>query len=182
MLLAIAEAMARGPRPQRSVLFLFFTGEERGLLGSDYVAAHPAIAPERIAAAINLDAGAPPGRNVTWLVAGGDRSTLGALATGVAHRAGWTATAVGVSPNSDYYPLLRIGVPAVFIIPGPEPFQNLSADSSQALRRRWDAYHDPADEWSADFPFSGPSRYAEFAYRLGMAAAGGPRQHLLAAP
>jgi len=182
MLLAVAEAMARGPQPDRSVLFIFFTGEERGLLGSDYFAAHSLVPPERIAAAINLDAGAPPGRNVTWMVAGGDRSTLGALAADVAARAGWKATSVGVSPNSDYYPLLRIGVPAVFLIPGPEPFEGLSADSSQALRRHWGAYHDPADEWTPDFPFAGPARYADFAYRVGMAAATGPRQRVLATP
>ncbi len=163
MLLAVARAMAAGPRPDRSVLFMFFTGEERGLLGSDYFAAHPLIAPARIAAAINLDAGAPPGRNVTWMVAGGDRSTLGALAVDVAQRAGWRATSVGVSPNSDYFPLLRIGVPAVFLVPGAEPFEGLSADSSQALRRHWGAYHDPADEWDAHFPFAGPARYAEYA-------------------
>ena len=182
MLLAIAEAMARGPQTDRSVLFLFLTGEERGLLGSDYFAARPLVPPESTAAAINLDAGAPPGRNVTWMVAGGDRSTLGALAADVAARAGWKATSVGVSPNSDYYPLLRIGVPAVFLIPGSEPFEGLSADSSQALRRRWGAYHDPADEWTPDFPFAGPARYAEFAYRVGMAATTGPRQRLPVTP
>ena len=182
MLLAVARAMAAGPRPDRSVLFLFFTGEERGLLGSDYFAAHPLVAPDRIAAAINLDAGAPPGRNASWMVAGGDRSTLGALAVEVAQRAGWKATSVGVSPNSDYFPLLRIGVPAVFLIPGSEAFEGLSADSSQSLRRHWGAYHDPADEWDVKFPFAGPARYAEYAYLLGMAAAAAPRQRMLTAP
>ncbi len=182
MLLTIAEAMARGPRPDRSVLFLFLTGEERGLLGSDFFAAHPLVPPDSIAAAINLDAGAPPGRNVAWMVAGGDRSTLGALAADVAARAGWKATSVGTSPNSDYYPLLRIGVPAVFLIPGGDAFEGLSADSSQVLRRRWGAYHDPADEWTPDFPFAGPARYADYAYRVGLAAASGPKQRLVGAP
>jgi len=182
MLLTIAEAMARAPRLDRSVLFLFFTGEERGLLGSDYFAAHPLVPPESIAAAINLDAGAPPGRPTTWMVAGGDNSTLGALAARVAAAAHWKATSVGTSPNSDYFPLLRIGVPAVFLIPAGEAFEGLSADSSQVLRRRWGAYHDPADEWTADFPFAGPARYAEFAYLVGVAAASGQRQQMLRTP
>ncbi len=182
MLLTIAEAMVRGPRPARSVMFLFLTGEERGLLGSDYFAAHPLVPPERMVAAINLDAGAPPAPNVTWLVAGGDRSTLGALAADVAQRAGWKATSVGTSPNSDYFPLLRIGVPAVFLIPGPEPFEGMSAEASQALRRRWDHYHQASDEWSVDFPFAGLVRYADYAYRLGMAAAAAPRQRVIASP
>jgi Zn-dependent M28 family amino/carboxypeptidase len=184
MLLAVAEAMARGPRPARSVLFLFLTGEERGLLGSDYFAAHPFVRPERIAAAINLDAGAPPGPNVNWYVAGGNRSTLGTLAAEVAARAGWKATSVEATPNSDYYPLLRIGVPAVFLIPGPGPYEGFSADASDALARRWGEGrgHQPADEWAPGFPFGGLVRYADYAYRLGMAAATGPRQHVLATP
>jgi hypothetical protein len=182
MLLAIARAMASGPRPERSVLFLFLTGEERGLLGSDYFAAQPLVPPERIAAAINLDAGAPPAPNAFWHVAGGDRSTLGRLAATVAAAAGWKTADVPPSPNTDYYPLLRIGVPAVFLVPGPEPFEGLSAEASQALRTRWDHYHQPADEWAQDFPFAGLVRYADFAYRLGIAAAAGPAQRMLASP
>jgi hypothetical protein len=183
MLLAVAEAMAHGPRPARSVLFLFMTGEERGLLGSDYFAAHPLVPPESIAAAINLDAGAPPAPNTSWVLAGGNRSTLGEFAAEVARRSGWTATSVAPSPNSDYFPLLRIGVPAVFLIPGPDPFEGLAAEASQALSRRWGGHgHQPADEWAPDFQFSGLVRYADYAYRLGMAAATGPRQRMLTTP
>jgi Peptidase family M28 len=179
MLLAIAKAMAAGPRPARSVLFLWLTGEERGLLGSDYFAAHPLISADSMVAEINLDAGAPPAPPVSWEIAGGDRSTLGALAVQVARRAGWTATVGPATPNSDYFPLLRIGVPAVFLVPGPAPFQGLTADSSKALSRAWEHYHQPSDEWRADFPFSGLVRYADFAYRVGMTAAAAPRPVLV---
>ncbi len=180
MLLAIAKAMVEGPRPPRSVLFLWPTGEERGLLGSDYFAAHPLVSPDRMVAEINLDAGAPPAPPVSWQIAGGDRSTLGQLAVRVAHDAGWEAKVASASPNSDYYPLLRIGVPAVFLVP-VAPYEGLSAEASQALGSRWDHYHQAADEWKADFPFSGLVRYAEFGYRVGMAAAAAPRSSLLPA-
>lgn len=175
MLLAVAKAMAAGPPPARSVLFLWTTGEERGLLGSDYFAAHPLVPPSRIVAEINLDAGAPPAPPVSWIVAGGDRSTLGDLALTVARRAGWSAKLAPAAPNSDYFPFLRINVPAIFLVPGPAPFEGLTADSSQALRRRWDHYHQAADEYQPEFPFAGLVRYAEFAYRVGIAAASGPR-------
>ena len=174
MLLAIAEAMTAGPRPARSVLFLWPTGEERGLLGSDYFVARPPIAPDRIVAEINLDAGAPPAPPNRWQIAGGDRTPLGLLAVSVARRAGWEAKVAPASPNSDYYPLLRTGVPAVFLVPDG-PFEGVSADSMRALGRRWDHYHQAADEWKADFPFAGLVRYAEFGYLVGMAAAAGPR-------
>jgi hypothetical protein len=180
MLLAIAKAMVDGPRPARSVLFLWPTGEERGLLGSDYFAAHPLVSPDRIVAGINLDAGAPPAPPVSWQIAGGDRSTLGQLAIKVAHDAGWEAKPAAASPNSDYFPLLRIGVPAVFLIPAA-PYEGLSAEASRALGARWDHYHQAADEWKPDFPFSGLVRYADFGYRLGMAAAVAPRSSMLPA-
>lgn len=175
MLLAIAKAMQEGPRPARSVLFLFLTGEERGLLGSDYYAAHPLVPAARTVAGINLDAGAPPAPNTSWRIAGGDSSTFGAVAIAVARRAGWEAQSTSASPNSDYFPLLRVGIPAIFVVPGPAPFEGMTAEASDALRRRWDHYHQAGDNWFPDYPYSGLVRYAEYAYRLGMEAASGPR-------
>jgi hypothetical protein len=174
MLLAIAQALASELLP-RSVLFVWFTGEERGLLGSDFFAAHPTLSPTRLVGAINLDAGAPPAPSVEWRVAGGDRSSLGPLAVEVARRSGWQAQVSGATPNSDYFPFLRIGVPAVFLVPGPGAYEGITLDSSNALRRRWDHYHQAADQWAADFPFSGLARYADYALRIGLELLTGPR-------
>ena len=87
----------------------------------------------------------------------------------VAATRGWTATTSAATPNSDYFPFAREGVAAVFIIPGSAPYEGLSADSSAALRRRWDRYHRPSDEWYVDFPYAGVQRYAEFAFMLARA-------------
>jgi aminopeptidase N len=54
VVLSAARAIAGGPRPARSVLFIAFTGEESGLLGSTHFVAHPTIA-GRMTAMINLD-------------------------------------------------------------------------------------------------------------------------------
>ena len=171
MLLAIANAMRSDParQPRHSVLFLFFTGEERGLLGSDWWVAHPAWPVERMRAVINLDAGAPPGRVWSWRLAGGTDSWLGALGQDVASDHGWTAILSAPRANSDYFPFHRVGVPAVFPIPTPAPYEGLTTDSTLALRRRWDQYHQPADGWFADFPFEGLARYAEYALWIGLA-------------
>lgn len=179
MLLAIAQAMATGPRPPRSVLFVWFTGEERGLLGSDYYVARPTVPLARIAGVINLDAGAPPAPSVDWRVSGATRSTLGDLALEVARGAGWTATAAPASPNTDYFPFLRTGVPAVFLVPGPGAYENMTLEASRALKAQWDHYHEQADNWRANFPFGGLVRYAEYAWRLGMALGAGPRPAML---
>ncbi len=55
-LLEIAEAFGQGSRPARSVAFLWVSGEEKGLLGSEWFANHPSLpADARIVADINLD-------------------------------------------------------------------------------------------------------------------------------
>jgi aminopeptidase YwaD len=51
----VAERLASGARPARSVAFIAFTGEESGLLGSAYYVNHPASGPDPIVAMINLD-------------------------------------------------------------------------------------------------------------------------------
>jgi Zn-dependent M28 family amino/carboxypeptidase len=177
MLLAIADAVRNRPEGAlaHGALFLFFTGEERGLLGSDYFVARPPFPLGRMRALINLDAGAPPAPPWTWRLAGGEDNPLGDLARDVASAHGWSATVSPATANSDYFPFARMGVPAVFIVPGPGPYQGLSTDSSQALRRRWDRYHRPGDHYDDAFSFSGLQRYAEYALRLGEAV-DGPRR------
>jgi len=54
-LLRVAERLAQGGRPEASILFVAFTGEEEGLLGSNYFAAHPAVALPRLRAMLNMD-------------------------------------------------------------------------------------------------------------------------------
>lgn len=54
-LMALARAFADGPRPKRSVLFVWHTGEERGLYGSRYFADHPSVPLEAIVAQLNID-------------------------------------------------------------------------------------------------------------------------------
>lgn len=183
MLLGIADVLARpNRRPKHSVLFLFFTGEEQGLLGSDFYVARPPWPLTRTLAVINLDAGAPPGRPWSWRIAGGNGHPLGRVARDVAAEHGWSATTSPATPNSDYYPFARSGVPAIFIVPGSGPYQGLSVDSSQALRRRWDRYHEPADEWAPDFPFEGLARYAEYALYIGLAVDEGKRDRRAGPP
>jgi len=55
-LLEIAEAMVHShDRPKRSVLFVWHTGEEKGLLGSDWFTRHPTVPRDSIVAQLNID-------------------------------------------------------------------------------------------------------------------------------
>jgi Zn-dependent M28 family amino/carboxypeptidase len=53
--LAIAEAFARGPRPKRSILFVWHAGEEKGLLGSRYFTENPTVPLSQIITQLNID-------------------------------------------------------------------------------------------------------------------------------
>jgi hypothetical protein len=54
-LLTMAEAFAKGPRPRRSMLFVWHAGEEKGLWGSDYFTRYPTVPLKQIAAQLNID-------------------------------------------------------------------------------------------------------------------------------
>ena len=77
-LMAIARAFALGPRPKRSILFVWHAGEESGLLGSRYNADYPVVPIDKIVAQINMDMvgrnrNDDPKQANTVLVVGSDR-------------------------------------------------------------------------------------------------------------
>ena len=54
-LMALAKAFAEGPKPKRSLIFVWHAGEERGLWGSRYFADYPTVPIDRIVAQLNID-------------------------------------------------------------------------------------------------------------------------------
>lgn len=54
-IMAIAKAFAAGPKPKRSLLFVWHAGEESGLLGSRYMADYPVVPLEKVSAQFNID-------------------------------------------------------------------------------------------------------------------------------
>jgi hypothetical protein len=80
--MAIAKAMATGPRPKRSVLFIWHSGEEAGLLGSRYMADFPVVPLDRVQAEFNIDMigrnrDDDPAQANTVYVIGADRISTG---------------------------------------------------------------------------------------------------------
>lgn len=179
MSLTMAESL-QGDAPDRSVLFLYFTGEEKGLLGSTYYTTVPAVPLHRTVAVVNLDAGAPPATSVQWRIAGGTVSTLGTLADSLVRARGWADTLIAPRPNADYWPFLARGVPSIFPIP-EKNWEGVSPERRQELLDRFEHYHHPADEWHADFPFVGLLNYASLAEQIVRAAASAaPAPHITA--
>jgi phosphate binding protein len=79
-LLEMARVLAsRKPAPRRSVLFLFVTGEESGLLGSTYYCDHPLVPLSRTVAALNVDGLSIFDTVRSFVALGAEESTLGDL-------------------------------------------------------------------------------------------------------
>lgn len=173
MLLAVAERLIEDP-PGRSVILLFPSGEEAGLLGSAYWAAHAPVPIDRLHAVLNLDAGAPPAPPVRWRVAGDTTRNAVQTAARVVRERGWTADITPANANSDHWPFMDRGVPTVFLVPGAE-WEGVNDAQRDRLRQRWDRYHSPADEYHPDFPFQGLARYTALALEITRALADSPR-------
>lgn len=133
---------------RRSLLFLALTGEEKGLLGSRYFAAHPTVAPASMVANLNVDMFLPlfPLRMLT--VYGLEESELGARVREVAGQLGIQIQADhqperNLFIRSDQYNFIRRGIPALAFKVGFEK------DSPQAgIAKQWltDRYHAPSDD------------------------------------
>jgi Zn-dependent M28 family amino/carboxypeptidase len=121
---ALSEDAAKGIRPRRSVLFVIFTAEEKGLLGSRYFAGHPTVS--GIEADLNLDMFMPLFAFRKLHVQGLEQSTLqdDARKVGEAHHvviAGDPEPDRNSFIRTDQYSFVQAGVPALAMKFGWEP-------------------------------------------------------------
>jgi len=173
-LLEIAHAFASLPKaPRRSVLFLFVTGEEMGLLGSDYFANFPTVSRQAIVADINID-GAPgllyPMKDLVAL--GVEHSSLEQPAQSAAARIGYL-----LSPDpepeenmfirSDQYSFVQQGIPAVFIGDGIHAVD--PAVDGLKMQKEWAVtkYHTPLDNMDQLLDYDSGARASRVNFLLG---------------
>jgi Zn-dependent M28 family amino/carboxypeptidase len=164
-------ASAKGPhpeKPRRSILFLFVTAEEKGLLGSKYFAAHPTVDPKSIVADINVDMFLPIVPLKVLKIEGIAESDLG-------DRAAAIARSLGVKPipdpeplrntfiRSDQYNFIRHGVPALIMSVGFEPGSPEQATFKEWLNKR---YHAPSDDLNQPVDLGAAALYEEITRRL----------------
>jgi Zn-dependent M28 family amino/carboxypeptidase len=153
-ILAVAEAFARsGVRPRRSLLFVGFAAEEKGLLGSESFAGRPPVAPALLAAVLNLDGANLYGATRDIAALGTDQSSLG-RAFAQAARAERLRVTVdsaallrGAFFRSDHFPLAKIGVPGLSW-QGGNDFVGKPAGWGQEQEDTYnrERYHQPDDE------------------------------------
>jgi len=172
MVLDVARRYAGTPA-DRSLLVMFFNLEEQGLVGSQALAGRADAAPlmGRLRLLIGVDAGAPAGEALEWQLMGGAPEHFGTrIADSLARAHGWTTTSTPPRPISDVYPFAMAHVPILFPIPGKTWRGYSEAQRAEAMRR-FDHYHQPSDEWHADFPLTGTRAFAGWLYEI-LASAG----------
>jgi Zn-dependent M28 family amino/carboxypeptidase len=145
-LLALAKAFQQGPRPKRSVVFVWHAGEEEGLLGSEYMAAHPVVPIDRIQAQLNIDMigrnrDDDPKQADTLYVIGQDRISTDLHNLIVDTNAGQPAPLTldyefndAQDPNrfyvrSDHYSYAVKGIPIAFFFTGTHPDYHANTDT-----------------------------------------------------
>ncbi len=175
-LLAIARAAIQSP-PRRSLLFLFTTGEEEGLLGARYFAAHPTFPAGRLAADINIDVINIFGRTRDLTVLGLGKSSLDETIRAVARAQGRSvhgdaAPDKGEFYRSDHFALARVGVPVAAVVGGPD-YRDRPAGWGESQLNAWIErnYHQVTDEYHGDWDLSGAVQDAQLQLLVGLRVA-----------
>ncbi|HEX8696182.1 MAG TPA: M28 family peptidase [Longimicrobium sp.] len=179
-LLAVARAAAARPAPKRSLLFVFVTAEESGLLGSEYFALNPVVPIGRIVANLNVDGGNLLGRSRDFRVLGDTKSSLGPSFAGLVGPRGWRVSPDehperGYFYRSDHFSFAKAGVPSVSIAAGtdyegrPEGWGTAQQEDYTAHR-----YHQPSDEYRPDFDLTGAVQLSNLLLDFGTALANAP--------
>jgi Zn-dependent M28 family amino/carboxypeptidase len=161
-------ASLRQERLRRSILFVFVTAEEKGLLGSKYFAARPTVDPKSLVADINVDMFLPIVPLTVLKVKGLVESDLGDEATRAAESLG-----VRVQPDlqplrnsfirSDQYNFVRQGIPSMNMEIGFVP-----GSPQQSIFKDWltNHYHAPSDDTSQPIDLSAAALYEEIVRKL----------------
>lgn len=165
VLLDVAASLKKSPEKlKRSILFVFVTGEEKGLLGSKYFTAKPTVKANAMVADINIDMFLPIVPLKVLTVYGLAESDLGDMAREAAQARG---VAVQADPQplrnafirSDQYNFIRHGIPALAMGVSPDP---ASAEQKQKYKD-WltQRYHAPSDDLNQPVELPAAAQYEE---------------------
>lgn len=173
-LLELARGFAKGPRPERSVVFLAVTAEEKGLLGSEYYAGKPLYPLATTVAVINMDGMSPFVPSRDYGIYG--TAKLGLLDDLKQVAGGWKLRytpdpkpEAGSFFRSDHFSFAKRGVPAISYSAGQDwDVGGVAAGKAEEDDYVAHRYHQQADEWKPEWTFAGAARDLQVLYTLGM--------------
>ena len=159
-------------QPKRSILFVAVTGEEKGLLGSDYFARNPTVPEGSMVANVNLDMPILTYEFADVIAFGANHSDLQESVSAAAENIG-----IKLSPDpwpdqalftrSDHYSFVKQGVPSVFMVPGLESADPEVDGSKQFGKFISTNYHKPGDDFTQPFNWKAATKFTEVNYQIG---------------
>jgi hypothetical protein len=177
LLIETARAFAAMPvPPRRSILFIALTGEERGLVGSDYFVHYPTVPSDSLVSNVNLDMPLLLYPLADVIAFGSEHSSMEQVIAEVVVEEGFELSPDPVPEEvlfirSDQYSFVKKGVPSVFLVPGftsTDPEIDGGALFSQHLQTH---YHQPSDDLSRPIDWDSALRFARANVRIGHAVA-----------
>ena len=174
-LLEIARALKRERPPERSVVFGFWTGEERGLLGSETYALDPVYPAPKTVANITLDILQTGGASRDVMLVGQGQNSLEDDLARAAAAQGRVVTPEtlperGLFYRADHFSLAKRGVPTLLFM-AISGVPDLEQGGREAGQRWFDeymrCYHQTCDAWSADMDFAAAAQDVALAYSVG---------------
>jgi Zn-dependent M28 family amino/carboxypeptidase len=181
-LLAIAKAFTKLPqRPKRSILISFVAAEEQGLLGSEYLAAHPPVPAGKIAANINYDGGNMLGRTSDLTYIGLGKSSLDNVVRALAERQGRKVLGDqfpdrGFFYRSDQFNFAKVGIPAIYLEGGTAYIGKSKEWGKQQMEDYEEhRYHQPSDEYDPKWTYDGIIEDAQIGFYAGLSIANTPQ-------
>ena len=174
-LIELGRAFAKAPtKPERSVVFLAVTAEEKGLLGSEYYASKPLYPLGKTVAVLNMDALDPHGPARNFTTSGSAKQELLDELIDTAKKVANLDYVTDPKPEaghffrSDHFPFAKRGVPAISFGSGNDLVDGgLEAGKKMEDAYVADRYHQPADQWEADWTFLGMARDLGLLYTVG---------------
>jgi len=173
--LSVARAFAQlKDKPKRSIVFLTVTGEEQGLLGSEYYATHPVYPRNKTVADLNMDALGNYGETNDFSITGKGQNDLEGYIEELAKQEGKTITGdknpgAGGYYRSDHFSFAMVGVPALDINNGAESTLHGEAWGKQKQKEYSDLhYHQPSDNYSDAMDAGGMAEVANLLFNVGI--------------
>jgi Zn-dependent M28 family amino/carboxypeptidase len=173
-LIEIARAFVNGKeKPERSILFLSVTGEEQGLLGSEYYARNPIYPLKKTVADINMDVIKPNEKSNDIVIIGFGQNELENYVADAAKIQGRYIAPdprpeAGSYFRSDHFSLAKVGVPALDAKGGID-IVGKGKDYGKKEQEDYTTnhYHARSDEYDPRWTFEGGMQDMELLYMIG---------------
>jgi len=179
VMLETARLFTQGKAPRRSIMFVAVTGEEKGLVGSEYFAMNPTVPIESIVSEVNLDMPLLIYDFGDVIAFGAEHSSLGETVRDAAQSFN---TRLSPDPfpeqnmfvRSDHYRFVQQGVPSVFLVTGVRSLDG-AVDTQEIFEGfLQEHYHKPSDDLSLPIHYGAAARFTRINAKIGEMIANEP--------